>query len=437
MSFGLYVDMAVSLVQQLMFVGFLNLFFETGKSKLKNIIAFASTVLLLFTVSAYFTAIFPEHTYEKIIIITAILLVYTLCFLKGTVYMRIIAPVVIIGMNIVLADLSMAIMMHVMDTSFVNTVPFPDSFKYLYIIVSNFAFALLLFNLFYIAKTKVKLTNVTQLLIFISLGLIIYFSALCDLLIYEMSGFNEKLLPYIFIIGLLIFSLAGLFWYLLMKVSHDEKLKTELLLSTQREEMYKNSVMNTNTQIEKLSQVKHDMKNHIMSVNSLILNGEYERAGKLCESLYEKLNVPALSLCENPVLNAIINVEMEKAYQNKIEFTYDVSHTLSFVEDSDIVSIVGNLCDNAVEYLCSVDESKRRMNLAISSYKGYCYVTCKNVIRESVLKENPNLSTTKNTPDHGNGMKILSNIAKKYDGELLFKEQESELSVSVIIRKKK
>jgi hypothetical protein len=78
------------------------------------------------------------------------------------------------------------------------------------------------------------------------------------------------------------------------------------------------------------------------------------------------------------------------------------------------------------------------MSLAVSSYKGYCYITCKNTIEKSVLSVNPQLSTTKNdSVNHGKGMKILTDVAKKYGGEVLFKEQEDELSVSVIIRKEK
>ena len=55
MSFGFYADIAINLVQQLMFVGFLNLFFDKGENKLKNIVSFVVTVIVLFSVSNYMT----------------------------------------------------------------------------------------------------------------------------------------------------------------------------------------------------------------------------------------------------------------------------------------------------------------------------------------------------------------------------------------------
>ena len=109
MSFGNYADIAINLVQQLMFVGFLNLFFESNKSKLKSVISFVSAVIVLFCVSSYFSFNYENERYIKIIIITLLLLVYSVVFLKGSIYLRVIVPVVIIGKNIALADLSISI----------------------------------------------------------------------------------------------------------------------------------------------------------------------------------------------------------------------------------------------------------------------------------------------------------------------------------------
>ena len=81
MSFGIYVDMAINLVQQLMFVGFLNLFFERGKSKLKSVLSVVATVILLFSVNTFFEGYYPKQKYFEIIITTVILLIYTISFL--------------------------------------------------------------------------------------------------------------------------------------------------------------------------------------------------------------------------------------------------------------------------------------------------------------------------------------------------------------------
>lgn len=436
MNIGIFIEVAVNFIQQLLFIGFLYLFFDKGENKRNNILAFSVTLFVLFTVCNYFT--FRGLTFNHLdsIIVTSILLLYSVLFCKGAIYLRILMPIIVFGLNTLISYLNLGVMVHFGDKPFVEALTFSTSFRYLYIITTNLIFMVVLLVLLRIGKKKIQVSNISEVISFLLIAVIIYVASLSDMILYEVSDFNESILPYVVVICVSIFALTGMFWYLLLKVSKDSKLKTDLLLSRQREEMYKNSVLNTNEQIEKLSKVKHDMKNHNMAVSSLILNGEYERARVLCESVSMKLNVPALTHSENPVINAILNVEKDKAFQNDINFSCTINDTLSFVEDSDIVSIIGNLCDNAIEYLVGIEEDKRKMNLTVSLYKGYYYITCKNTIVSPVLKNNPQMNTTKDDITlHGKGVKILKDIAEKYNGELLVKEYENELTISVIVRK--
>ena len=435
MNIGICIEVVINLVQQLLIIGFLYLFFEKDENRMKNALAFSVVVFTLFTMANYFT--FRGLTFNHLdsLITIAIMLLYSLLFLKGDLYLRILMPIIALGINILVAYLNLGIMVYFSSMSFVEALTFSTSFRYLYIITTNLIYAVALLVLLRIGKKKIQVSSIPEIISFLLIAVIIYVAALSDMILYEVSDFNEKILPYVVIICVSIFALTGIFWYLLLKVSKDSKLKTDLLLSKQREEMYKTSVLSTNEQIEKLSKVKHDMKNHTMTISSLISNGEYERAQKLCESVSDKLDVVSLSHSGNPVLNAILNVEKEKASDYDIVFNCTVSDELSFVEDADIVSIIGNLCDNAIEYLSGVEKDQRNLSLNISMYIDYYYITCKNTIMCSILSDNPQMNTTKKDVSlHGKGIRILRDIAEKYDGEVLIKEYEEELSVSVIIR---
>ena len=435
MNIGIIIEVAVNFIQQLLFIGFLYLFFEKDDNRVKNALAFSVAVFTLFTMANYFT--FRGLTFNHLdsLITIAIMLLYSLLFLKGELYLRILMPIIAFALQISTVYLNLCIMTRFVSRPFIDALTFSNSFRYLYITTSNLIYAVILLVVIRIGKKSIRLSNIYEIVAFLFISIIVCVAAMSDMILYEVSDFNIAILPYVVIICASIFALTGMFWYLLLKVSKDSKLKTDLLLSKQREEMYKTSVLNTNEQIEKLSKVKHDMKNHNMAVSSLILNGEYERARVLCESVSRKLNVPALTHSENPVINAILNVEKDKAFQNDINFSCTIKDTLSFVEDSDIVSIIGNLCDNAIEYLAGIEEDKRNMNLTVSLYKDYYYITCKNTIISPVLKNNPQMNTTKDDITiHGKGIKILKDVAEKYNGEILLKEYKEELSVSVIIR---
>lgn len=438
MNLGIIVEVSVNFIQQFMFIGFLYLFFDKETNKVKNVLAFWITVIFLFTVCNYFT--FHELTFNHLdsIIGISVMLIYTLVFLKGALYLRVIIPFVVFGVNIAISYLNLHVMAYFGNIPFVDALTFSTAFRYLYVATTNLFFMVTLLVLLRIGKKNIQISDIPEILSFLFISIIIYVAALSDMILYEVSGFNTAVLPYVVIICLSIFVLTGMFWYLLLKISRDNKLKTDLLLSKQREEMYKNSVLSTNEYIEKVSRMKHDMKNNAMAINCLIAEGEYEKAKAICDSLSTKLNVPNMSYCENPVLNAIINVEIDKALHNNIDFSYTITENLSFVDDVDIVSVIGNICDNAIEYLLNVDTEKKHLTLEVSSYKDYSYVTCKNNIISSILKDNPEMKSTKAKSDlHGKGMNILREIAQKYGGDLLVKECKGELTVSAIFQNKK
>lgn len=95
MTVGIVVEIAVNLVQQMLFIGFLYLFFDKGENKVKNIAALTVAILVLFMMENYFT--FNEMTFNHLdsIIIVIVMLLYSIVFLKGKLYLRIIMPLLL------------------------------------------------------------------------------------------------------------------------------------------------------------------------------------------------------------------------------------------------------------------------------------------------------------------------------------------------------
>ena len=60
-----------------------------------------------------------------------------------------------------------------------------------------------------------------------------------------------------------------------------------------------------------------------------------------------------------------MNVELEKAQSNEINCTYEIAETLKIMHDGNIISLIANLCDNAIEYLVQIPQEQRQMSLSI------------------------------------------------------------------------
>ena len=434
MTVGLAVEIAVNLVQQLLFIGFLYLFFDKGENKVKNIVAFAITVLILFAMANYFT--FNEMTFNHMdaVITIVVMLVYSVFFLKGELYLRIIMPLVSFGLNMLIAFAAIFLMSSITGKTMEESVAFSTAFRYIYLVVVEATYIFILWLILRIRKKNITLSNRYDIFAFIVIPVLCMLAMYTDVFIYQIVNFDSHILLLIVINLIVLVIVSIMVWFLLIKISNDNEIKTELLLSNQREEMYKTSVISTNEQIEKLSQIRHDIKNNALAVSTLIEEGEYQKAKTICDSIAKSTSSYTPVYCQNPVLNAILNVEIDKATSYNIDFTYNISDTLSFMDDADVVSIIGNLCDNAIEYLSTVPTESRKMDLNISVYRDFSYINCNNTITSSVLEHNPTLNTSKDDNLlHGKGIKILRSVAERYNGEAIVKEEQNEFSVSVII----
>lgn len=134
-------------------------------------------------------------------------------------------------------------------------------------------------------------------------------------------------------------------------------------------------------------------------------------------------------------LNAVINVELEKALMNDIEMTIDITDDMiPYSESTDIISIIGNMCDNGIEYLLTTQCEKKRMKLIISRKVNYYIITCKNNIDSSVITKNPELETIKKDKDfHGKGIEIIREKAEKHHGHINVYEEDGYFVITVFL----
>ena len=178
--------------------------------------------------------------------------------------------------------------------------------------------------------------------------------------------------------------ITAIIWLLVKRISKENKIEMELMLTQQRTALYESNVINTNNQIEKISTIKHDMANNLLCIERLILDGNYDEACKMCNSVTDNLKHIFTPInTENLLLNAVVNVEQEKAVAEGISFKIIIKDVLlDFKNNSDIVSIIGNLCDNAIDYLKDKNNDKN-MSLKILSDNNYYVIDNKNELTKN------------------------------------------------------
>ncbi len=435
----LAIELFTNIFQAVMFVGFLYLFFDKPEGTLKRLIPFLVAVFLVFANATYLTLggsyIGTEWYYLDSLIGILILLLYSLVFLRGSWYLRLIMPLIDFGIN--------AIVSYTFGffVTVATGIPLEEAFsqsvlyRYICIIVVNLTTVLFLWLVLSFGSKKIKLSSGSEIVAFTVIPVLCTVVMYCNFFAYQVSGFNSTVLPYLLTICVVMVTIAVITGVMLVRISKANEIKTEFLLTTQREKLYENSIMASNEQIEKISFIKHETKNKMSSIKKLVLENNTDEAVKLCDITLDNLKSTYTPVyTNNPVLNAIVNVEIEKATSAGIDFSVDISDTLSKLPSADTISLIGNLCDNAIEYLVTQPKELRKMKLHIRSHLNFYIITCSNRISSSVLEGNPELSTTKvDKANHGKGVSIMRKIAESHNGNVNYVEEDGYLSVSVVV----
>lgn len=179
--------------------------------------------------------------------------------------------------------------------------------------------------------------------------------------------------------------------------------------------------------------LKHDMKNHTLVILSYLEENKIEEArgyageilGKL-NSMYTYVNVG------NSLLSYIINSKLSRAKELGVEIKAEIENLpFTYIDSVDFSALLNNMLDNAI--CAALNSRKKRLLVNISSRKGIDVITVKNSIDESVLKNNPELKSSKEEPGHGYGMKQIKAITEKYNGNIDIYEKKEMFIVSVML----
>ena len=429
-------EIIVNIFQSIMYMGFLFLFLDKPDNKRKNIIAFSVFSLIFFISVTYITFFVSYLNSFDFILYIAIMELYSIFFLKGNRFIKLIMPVIAYLINTVISYVFSYAVSYISEESYHDLLTRSTIYRNMCVIFINLINAFVFLLLIKLKTKDLKLIKWTDLVAFILIPIMTIIIIYSTLQILYLSNFKPEILIFLLVICVCMIFVAVITWIMMTRISKDNEIKSQLLLIEQKSNLYEANIIQSNNQIEKISKIKHDMKNNLLCIGELLEEKRVDEARKICNDISDKLTSVYTPInTPNALLNAVINVELEKAYNSNITFSVLINDNIMMLSDSsDLISIIGNICDNAIEYLKTIDEAHRYMTLEISKHNRYYIIICRNKILTSVLAENPELLTHKKETDlHGMGIGILKNIVRKYDGGLKFYEKEGEFYSVVVL----
>jgi hypothetical protein len=185
--------------------------------------------------------------------------------------------------------------------------------------------------------------------------------------------------------------------------------------------------------IEMLNIKCHDLKNQI---NALRNESDSEEIAKYIKSIDDSVSTyDSMAKTGNKDLDTILTQKALYCLSKKIQLDIIADGSaVSFMEASDVYSLIGNALDNAIEAVQNYPEDERMIGLKILKKDLMTIIHTENRIKSPIVFENGLPITKKEDKNyHGFGLKSIEFISKKYGGEIAISTENQTFSLNIMI----
>lgn len=137
----------------------------------------------------------------------------------------------------------------------------------------------------------------------------------------------------------------------------------------------------------------------------------------------------------NVIVNAVLNSKYQEMIEKGILFVFRVNDLAEIcISDEDVVTILSNLLNNAIE-ACEKSDDRKIIRLKFIKKDSKIIIAVKNTFNQPIRYEDGEIGTSKllDSEEHGVGIKNVERILEKYGGIHVKKEIEKEFLFSIII----
>ena len=223
---------------------------------------------------------------------------------------------------------------------------------------------------------------------------------------------------------------------------HVEKLYTEKEIEYQN---YKKQYKKITDNNKKLKFLRHDLVKHMSVTDELAKSNEKSgRETDVCDEtavcdetvvcdvkdvvdknvICDEKNVYDMKVrrgqadCSDilKIINIIVSQKRDMAEKNGIIFKEDIENFIVDISEPDIVSLISNLLDNAIE-ACTKVKNEKNSCIIIRIHEKYISVI-NDMPCSEIYNKNDFKTTKKDKNLHGYGMKIINEIITRYNGDI-------------------
>lgn len=187
---------------------------------------------------------------------------------------------------------------------------------------------------------------------------------------------------------------------------------------------------------KKNSEILHDMNNYLLTIKDLAEKDNNKEIIQMIHSLNNKvIKIKEGQYCNHHIINAILNGKKQDAFLKQVKFDIYVEEGLvkPKIEDIDLISILSNLIDNAIEAASKLPDGFVKIQMYKVNDGSFLTIKIKNNYKDEPVLRGDKFITRKHNPTmHGIGINNVKSIVEQYRGWTHFEFEQGHFCVTIM-----
>jgi len=188
---------------------------------------------------------------------------------------------------------------------------------------------------------------------------------------------------------------------------------------------------------EVLSEVIHDIKNHLNCIYNLYKYDKKNELGNYIKNLINITDTEKIIDTGNPVIDAVLSEKIDIADKMGIKFVRELYLPSNIeIKHTDLCIVLGNSLDNAIEACKRITDSSmpKEIKLSMNYRDKYMVIVVTNTCDKPPIKLGRFFKSSKPSPElHGLGLQSIDRTVKKYNGNMVIKYDNNIFELEIVM----
>ncbi|MDN4494773.1 GHKL domain-containing protein [Ureibacillus aquaedulcis] len=197
------------------------------------------------------------------------------------------------------------------------------------------------------------------------------------------------------------------------------------------------------TLLSSVSSLRHDYSNHIQVIHGLLTIGETEKALQYVNSLSNEVQLieSINSTIEHPGLGILLKSKKIAAQNHQIALETKIAqNSYQSIKTTDMIKILSNLIDNAIDATKELPEQMRRISILcdVNEEETHYIFEITNTgpkigCNKEIFKQGFSTKPAEDGKVRGQGLFIVKEVVRKYNGKISLHSTDENITTATVV----